>query len=191
MIDNAEVTKTLMTTLLSCGIQVAEVALRTEASLSALKLAVTVSDICVGAGTVLTVRQVDEVARAGAKFIVSPSFDKKVVERARELGLPVLPGVATASEVHRALTTGLDVVKFFPADSLGGLKAIDSLAGVFTDMHFVPSGGISESNFESYLAHASVSAVSGSWLAPRHLIQSANFSEIALRSDYAVSALKR
>lgn len=190
VIDDAEVSRTLMTTLLSCGIKVAEIALRTESSLLALKMAAEVPGICVGAGTVLTVRQVDEVADVGAKFIVCPSFDEDVVVRARELGLPVLPGVATASEVQRAVKTGLDLVKFFPADSLGGLRAIDSLAGVFPGMQFVPSGGISESNFESYLEHSSVAAVSGSWLAPRALIQTTNFAEITIRTKNAVSALK-
>ena len=190
VIDNPELARTLLETLFSSGIKVAEIALRTPESLLALKLATQVTGVRVGAGTVLTVDQVNKVADAGAKFVVCPSFDEAVVDRALQLGLPVLPGVATASEVHKAVNKGLAAVKFFPADSLGGLRAIDSFSGPFPNMSFVPSGGVSETNFESYLRHPCVPAVSGSWIAPRNLIENANFAEIARISSQAVSALE-
>jgi 2-dehydro-3-deoxyphosphogluconate aldolase/(4S)-4-hydroxy-2-oxoglutarate aldolase len=190
VVDNAELAPTLMETLQSSGIGVAEIALRTPESLVAIKLATTISGMCVGAGTVLTVDQVNRVADAGAKFIVCPSFDEAVIDRARELSLPVLPGVATASEVHRAFNLDLDVVKFFPADSLGGLKAINSISGTFPTISFVPSGGVNQSNLANYLSDPAVAAVSGSWLAPRDLIHSSSFSEIAKRILLAVSALE-
>ena len=147
-----------------------------------------ITDFSVGVGTVLTTDDVDRAADVGAEFVVSPGWDDGVVDRAREIGLGILPGVATASEIMRATRARIDVVKFFPADALGGLPTIHSLAGPFPGVGFVPSGGVSNENCAAYLAHPNVPAVSGSWMAPRALIASGDFQEIQRLSAAAVTA---
>ena len=153
------------------GIGCVEITLRTPAGLPAIAALAQAGAGGVGAGTVLTPDDVSRVADAGARFIVTPGFDPEVVTRALELGLEVLPGVATATEVQAALRAGLGAVKLFPADRLGGLDMISSLAGPFPDVGFVPSGGVSPANLAAYLAHANVPAVSGSWMVTRDLLR--------------------
>jgi 2-dehydro-3-deoxyphosphogluconate aldolase/(4S)-4-hydroxy-2-oxoglutarate aldolase len=142
--------------------------------------------LIVGAGTVLTPEQVDACAAAGAQFIVSPGFDEDVVARAQEAGLGVLPGVATATEVQRALRSGLTELKLFPADRLGGIAMIDSLRGPFPDLRFMPSGGVTAGNAVEYLAHPGVFAISGSWMATRAAIASGDFAGIRAASAAAM-----
>lgn len=173
------------------GIGCMEITLRTPAGLPAMA-AVAESGIgLVGAGTVLTPDDVARVADAGARFIVTPGFDPEVVTRALELGLEVLPGTATASEVQGALRLGLRAVKLFPADRLGGLDLITSLAGPFPDVAFVPSGGVSPANLADYLAHPNVPAVSGSWMVTRDLLRARDASaiETLAREATAIAAL--
>ncbi len=179
VIDDAGAVTGLLDALAEGGIGIAEITLRTEAGLEAIRGAASSPHVVVGAGTVLTPDDVSRVVDAGARFIVSPGLDEDVVGRALELGVGVLPGVATASEVQRAIRLGLDTVKFFPADQLGGLDAILSLAGPFPNVGFVPSGGVTATNAPEYLAHPVIPAVSGSWMAPRGIIARRSFSEIA------------
>src|SRR5450756_599246 len=127
-------------------------------------------DILVGAGTVLTVAQVDQAVAAGATFVVSPGLSRAVVERCQELGVLALPGAVTATEVQAALELGLDTVKFFPAGTSGGPAAIKALAAPFTGVKFVPTGGVGPANLGEYLALASVVAVGGSWMVPTERI---------------------
>src|SRR5450756_2486435 len=121
-------------------------------------------DILVGAGTVLTVAQVDQAVAAGATFVVSPGLSRAVVERCQELGVLALPGAVTATEVQAALELGVTTVKFFPAGTSGGAAAIKALAAPFGDIRFVPTGGVGPKNLAEYLAIQAVAAVGGSWM---------------------------
>lgn len=178
VIDDAEAAGDVAGALQEGGIACAEVTLRTAAAIAAIRHMADVPGFLVGAGTVLSEEQVEMVADAGARFVVSPGLDEGVVERARVLGLGVLPGAATATEIMRAQKLGIDTVKFFPADVLGGRAAIRSLAGPFPTIGFVPSGGVTADNAAAYLAEANVAAVSGSWMAPRQLIADRDLATI-------------
>jgi 2-dehydro-3-deoxyphosphogluconate aldolase/(4S)-4-hydroxy-2-oxoglutarate aldolase len=173
------------------GIRCAEITLRTPAALGAIAALRDLSDFTVGAGTVLTPRDVDRVVDAGARFVVSPGLAEDVVERAQALGVDVFPGVATATEVQRAIRLGLDRLKLFPAGPLGGLAAIRALAGPFPDVRYLPSGGVTPANAGEYLASPHVFAVSGSWMATRELIAAGDFDAVARRSREAVDAVTR
>lgn len=182
VLDDASCAPRLADALVSGGIPCAEFTFRTSAGERALRALAERTDILIGAGTVLTAEQVDRAVDAGARFIVSPGLDRKVVERARELAVPVLPGIATATELQAAVDLGLDAVKLFPAEQLGGLRMIRALAAPFPRMRFMPSGGITMRNAAGYLAHPSVLAVGGSWMVPRDLIENRRFDEIERRT---------
>ncbi|WP_413318186.1 bifunctional 4-hydroxy-2-oxoglutarate aldolase/2-dehydro-3-deoxy-phosphogluconate aldolase [Agrococcus sp. 1P02AA] len=151
--------------LVDGGLPVIEVALRNEFGLAGIARIAARGDVVVGAGTVLTLEQLQRSLDAGARFIVSPGLDEEVVEAALAAGVPVLPGVQTASEVQRGLRLGLDRLKLFPAAAVGGLSLIDAFAPVFPGVRFMPSGGVKPANLADYLAHPSVFAASGSWIA--------------------------
>lgn len=169
------------------GIGCIEITLRTAAGLDAISRVASAGAILVGAGTVLVPDDVDRVADAGARFIVTPGFDREVVDRALQLGLDVLPGTATATDVQAALRAGLTAVKLFPADRLGGIRLISALAGPFPDVAFVPSGGVSPANLADYLAHPNVPAVSGSWMITRDLLAARDAAAIERLSREAVA----
>ena len=160
------------------GLPLAEVTLRTAAALESLRIMSSNPDIVAGAGTVITADQVDSAVAAGARFIVSPGFSEAVVERAREHGVPVIPGIATATELIRAVALGIDLVKFFPAIPLGGIPAIQALSSAFPGVRFVPTGGVSEQNASQFLAVDSVVAVGGSWMVPSRSISAGDFAGI-------------
>ena len=160
------------------GLPLAEVTLRTAAALESLRIMSSNPDIVAGAGTVITAAQVDSAVAAGARFIVSPGFSESVVERAREHAVPVIPGIATATELIQAVALGIDLVKFFPAIPLGGIPAIQALSSAFPGVRFVPTGGVSEQNASQFLAVDSVVAVGGSWMVPSRLISAGDFAGI-------------
>jgi 2-dehydro-3-deoxyphosphogluconate aldolase/(4S)-4-hydroxy-2-oxoglutarate aldolase len=160
------------------GLPLAEVTLRTAAALESLRIMSSNPDIVAGAGTVITADQVDSAVAAGARFIVSPGFSESVVERAREHAVPVIPGIATATELIQAVALGIDLVKFFPAIPLGGIPAIQALSSAFPGVRFVPTGGVSEQNASQFLAVDSVVAVGGSWMVPSRLISAGDFAGI-------------
>ena len=189
VLDDAARAPELVAALAAGGIHCAEITLRTGAGLPALAATAETVGFTVGAGTVLSLDDLERSADAGARFIVSPGLDDEIVERALELGLAVLPGVATGSEVQKAVKLGLDVVKFFPADRLGGLATIAALAAPFVGVGFVPSGGVSGANAGEYLAHPAVPAVSGSWMATRAMIAAGDFAGIERATRDAVAAL--
>jgi 2-dehydro-3-deoxyphosphogluconate aldolase/(4S)-4-hydroxy-2-oxoglutarate aldolase len=170
------------------GIGCMEITLRTAAGLDAISRVAEAGSILVGAGTVLDPSEVDRVADAGARFIVTPGFDREVVERAQERGLDILPGTATATDVQAALRAGVSAVKLFPADRLGGLGLISSLAGPFPDVAFVPSGGVGPANLAEYLAHPNVPAVSGSWMIGRELLSARDAAAIERLSREAIGS---
>ena len=189
VLDDAAHAPELVAALAAGGIRCAEITLRTAAGLAAIASVADTTDFVVGAGTVLSVADLDRCVDAGARFIVSPGFDDELVARAAHHGVAVLPGVATATEVQRATRAGLDVVKFFPADRLGGLPTIAALAAPFVGMGFVPSGGVTAANAVEYLAHSAVPAVSGSWMATRDLINAGDFAAIERLSREFIRAL--
>lgn len=149
------------------GVTVLEVTLRTPAGLESIRrIAAEVPQARVGAGTVTSIADVERVARAGARFVVSPGFDRGIVAAARDHGLPILPGVMTPSEVMAAMAEDLSVLKFFPAAAAGGVPMLRALAGPFPSLRFCPTGGIDARNAADYLALPNVVAVGGSWLTP-------------------------
>jgi len=185
VVDAARDAPPLAEALREGGLGLLEVTLRTPAALEAIDRIRSTPGMRVGAGTVLDADQVAAAHAAGAGFIVSPGLDRDVVEAARALGLPVVPGIATATELMVARRLGLDLVKFFPAAALGGVEALRGLAGLLPTIGFVPTGGVTEQNLANYLGVPGVVACGGTWLAPRDLIQSGRFGEIARRARAA------
>ena len=160
------------------GARCAEVTFRTPEAEQVLKEMAAHGGLAVGAGTVLTPEQAERAVAAGARFVVSPGFDEEVVAKCRELGVSVVPGIATATELMRALKAGLDTVKFFPAEPLGGLRMPRALAAPFPGVRFVPTGGIDASHLAAYLAHPAVLAVGGSWMATADHLERGDYDEI-------------
>jgi 2-dehydro-3-deoxyphosphogluconate aldolase/(4S)-4-hydroxy-2-oxoglutarate aldolase len=160
------------------GLSSLEITLRTPAALEAIRALAREGDLVVGAGTVLTTAQAEEAVDAGASYIVAPGVSAKVVTWCRDAGVPVFPGVATATDIQTAFELGIDVVKFFPADLNGGVPAIKALSAPFGGVKFVPTGGVSPANLADYLEQPSVLAVGGSWLVARSAIASQDWSGI-------------
>lgn len=156
--------------LVEAGLPVAEVTLRTPAAVDAIRAMTDRGGILVGAGTVLTSRQVDEAIGAGARFIVSPGTSRTVIERCQDLGIPALPGAVTATEMQAALELDVQTVKFFPAHTCGGAGAIKALSAAFSSVRFVPTGGVGPDNLAGYLGLAPVVAVGGSWMVPPDMV---------------------
>jgi 2-dehydro-3-deoxyphosphogluconate aldolase / (4S)-4-hydroxy-2-oxoglutarate aldolase len=169
------------------GLAVAEVTFRTSCAPEAIRLLAHETDVLVGAGTVIRPDQVDAAVEAGARFVVTPGFSAAVVRRCAELEVPVIPGVVTATEVIAALDYGLEVLKLFPAEAVGGVTALKGLAGPFPDVRFVPTGGVSPANLGSYLALPSVAAVGGSWMVAPELVAAGDFDAIERLTADAVA----
>jgi 2-dehydro-3-deoxyphosphogluconate aldolase / (4S)-4-hydroxy-2-oxoglutarate aldolase len=186
VLDDPEQALPLGEALLAGGIDVVEITLRTAAGLEAIRRLATLPGMHVGAGSVLVPHQVEQVVQAGARFVVSPGLSVEVVQRSRALGVPSLPGVATASDLMAASALGLDEVKFFPAGLLGGPAAIRALAAPFTGMSFMPSGGVNADNMGDYLALPTVPAVGGSWMVDPALLRAGRWDEVTARSSAAV-----
>ena len=173
------------------GLPCAEVTFRTEAATEAIKrMLEAYPDMLVGAGTVLTTAQVDAAIEAGAKFIVSPGLNPKTVRYCQEKDIPILPGVATASDIEQALELGLDTVKFFPAEVNGGLLAIKALSAPYHMMHFMPTGGVNPQNVKDYLAFDKVLACGGTWMVKDALINGGEFEKIKEMTKEAVEIVK-
>lgn len=178
VIDDPDAAAPLAETLLQTGLSCVEVTLRTRAGQAAIRALARYPELLVGAGTVLDVAQADMCVEAGARFVVSPGFDRAVVEHCLELGVPVLPGVATPSEMLQARSYGLGTVKFFPAEQAGGLAFLDSVTSAIADLRFVPTGGIGARNAGDYLAKSYIAAVGGSWMVPRALLAAGAWEDI-------------
>ena len=161
------------------GLPVAEVTFRAAGAASAIKIMKeTCPDMIVGAGTVLTVAQIDEALAAGAQFIVSPGFNSKLADHCQELNLPYFPGCTTATEYQMALEYGLEVLKFFPAEQSGGLAKIKALSAPFAMFKIMPTGGINLKNLESYLSCPVIAACGGSYMVTADLIDNQKWDEI-------------
>jgi 2-dehydro-3-deoxyphosphogluconate aldolase/(4S)-4-hydroxy-2-oxoglutarate aldolase len=171
------------------GLPCAEVTFRTTAAVEAIQLMSQRPDFLVGAGTVLNPAQVDQAVGAGAQFIVTPGFSAEVVRACVRSNVPVIPGVATATELQMALEEGVTTVKFFPAEPAGGTRALSALAAPFGMMRFVPTGGISLSNLSEYLRLACVTAVGGSWITPPEALRDRRFDVVTDLAEDAVRSV--
>ena len=165
--------------LVKGGVRVLEVTLRSDAALAAIKaIAREVPGAIVGAGTVLNAEHLRRSVDAGAQFIVSPGLTDNVARAAQDAHIPFLPGVATSSEIMRALDLGLAHVKFFPAETSGGAPAVNAFAGPFPDLRFCPTGGITPELASEYLKLSNVLCVGGSWLAPKDEVAAGDWAKI-------------
>lgn len=186
-IDDAENAEPLAKALIDGGLPCAEVTFRTAAAKEAMtRIAKAFPSMLMGAGTVLSVEQVKTAVDCGAKYIVSPGLNPKVVEYCVANNIPVFPGVATPSEVERAMELGLNVVKFFPAEGNGGLAYLKAIGGPYKQMRFIPTGGIDETNLLSYLKYSQIVACGGSWMVKQDLIAAKQFDEIRKMTERAV-----
>jgi 2-dehydro-3-deoxyphosphogluconate aldolase/(4S)-4-hydroxy-2-oxoglutarate aldolase len=169
----------LASALLAGGLPIAEITLRTPGALDALRrITQEQPEMFAGAGTVLNVNQAARAREAGAHFVVSPGFNRAVVDYCLEHDVPVYPGVATATEIEAALEAGLKLLKLWPIETLGGVAYLELLSGPFVGVEFNPSGGVTGANFESFLALKNVVACGGSWMAPPDWIASQQFEKI-------------
>ena len=181
----------LAAALVAGGLPCAEVTFRTDAAEESIRaIAKKFPDMFVGAGTVLSTEQVDRAIGAGAKFIVSPGLNPKVVEYCIKEGYPVCPGIMTPTELEVALGFGLDVVKFFPAENAGGLQMIKAMSAPYTMMKFMPTGGINATNVRDYLACDKILACGGSWMVKGDLVAAGDFAKIEKLTREAADIVK-
>jgi len=186
-IDNVEDAIPLGKALIDGGLPLAEITFRTAAAEDAIReMAKAFPQMLIGAGTVLTTEQVDRAVAAGAKFIVSPGLNVKVVKYCVEKGIPITPGCSNPSDIEAALECGLEVLKFFPAEAAGGLAAIKAMSAPYGAVKFMPTGGISEKNLDSYLSFNKILACGGSWMVKDSLIKNGQFDEITRLTREAV-----
>jgi 2-dehydro-3-deoxyphosphogluconate aldolase / (4S)-4-hydroxy-2-oxoglutarate aldolase len=169
----------LAAALVEGGLPVAEITFRTAAAEESIQIMAARGDLLVGAGTVVSVDQVDRAVAAGATFIVSPGTSLPVVRRCLQLGIPVIPGAVTASEVMTLLDEGITTIKFFPAGTSGGPTAIAALSAPFGGVSFIPTGGVGPGNLHTYLALPAVIAAGGSWMVPANLVAACDTKAIA------------
>lgn len=189
-IDDAKDAAPLAKALCEGGLPVAEVTFRTAAAKDAIKIMCeTCPSMLVGAGTVLTPEQADDAVEAGAKFIVSPGLNPRVVKHCREIGVPITPGTSSPTEIEQALELGLSVVKFFPAEASGGIAKIKAMSAPYTSVRFMPTGGINENNLLDYLRFPKVVACGGSWMVKESLINEGKFDEISRLTREAVDSM--
>lgn len=177
-IDDIDDAIPLARTLVDAGLPVLEVTLRTPAALRAIERMREVPGAIVGAGTVINARDLDAVEHAGAAFAISPGATSALYAAARDRTIPLLPGIATASELMAGLEHGWRRFKFFPAEASGGIAALRGFAGPFADVRFCPTGGIDATKAPAYLALSNVSAIGGSWMVPAHALRARDWQTI-------------
>ncbi len=191
-IEHSEDALALGGALLAGGLPCAEITFRTDAAEATIKcLAENLPEIILGAGTVLTTRQAEKAISAGAKFIVSPGFNPKIVDWCLAQEVPVLPGVVTPTEIEMALDKGLDILKFFPAQAMGGIEMLKAIAAPYGGVRFIPTGGINAQNLADYLKLPMVFACGGSWFVKPDLISAGAFNEITRLTKEAVSIVRQ
>jgi 2-dehydro-3-deoxyphosphogluconate aldolase/(4S)-4-hydroxy-2-oxoglutarate aldolase len=189
-IENSQDAVPLGRTLLNARLPIAEITFRTAAAEAAIRaLTVELPELLVGAGTVLSIDQVNRAVDAGARFIVSPGFNPAVVDYSLDHSICMVPGVNNPSQIERALERQLKVVKFFPAEASGGLPFLKAVAAPYSDILFMPTGGINLQNLLSYLSFPRVIACGGSWMVKADLTSAGNFAEIEKRTREAVATI--
>ena len=187
VLEDAKDALPLAEALIEGGLPCAEVTFRTEAAEESIRrMSEKYPDMLVGAGTVLTIEQVDRAVKAGAKFIVSPGFDSEIVDYCLSKDIPVFPGCITPSEVAQAAKRGMKVVKFFPAEQAGGVSMIKAMAAPYTMMKFMPTGGINAKNLKEYLEYDKILCCGGSWMVKGDMIRSGAFVKIKELTKEAV-----
>lgn len=191
VLNNADDAVPLADALIKGGLPCAEVTFRTDAAEESIRrICESFPDMLVGAGTVLTTEQVERAHKAGAKFIVSPGFDPEIIDYCISIGLPVLPGCITPSEIAQAVKRGLKVVKFFPAEQSGGVAMIKAMAAPYSMVKFMPTGGISTKNLADYLSCDKILCCGGSWMVKEDLIRSGSFDKITDMTREATALAK-
>lgn len=191
VLNRSEDALPLAEALIKGGLPCAEVTFRTDAAEESIRLmSQKYPDMLVGAGTVLTIEQVDRAVSAGAKFIVCPGFDPEIVDYCIEKNIPVFPGCITPSEVAQAVKRGLKVVKFFPAEQAGGVAMIKAMGAPYGMVKFMPTGGISAKNLSEYLSCNNILCCGGSWMVKGDLITEGNFDKITELTREAIELVK-
>ena len=191
VLDDAKDAEPLGKALMEGGLPCAEVTFRTAAAEESIRImSEKFPDMLVGAGTVLTIDQVDRAVKAGAKFIVSPGINPEVVDYCVKNNIPITPGTCNPTNVETALSFGLDVVKFFPAEPAGGLKYIKAIAAPYVGMKFMPTGGINAENVKDYLKYDRILACGGSWMVKGDLIKAGDFDKIKELTAEAAAIVK-
>ena len=191
VLDDAKDAEPLAKALCEGGLPCAEVTFRTEAAEECIRImSEKFPEMFVGAGTILTTEQVDRAVAAGAKFIVSPGLNPRIVKYCVEKGIVITPGCANASDMEQALENGLEVVKFFPAEPAGGLNMIKALAAPYVGLKFMPTGGISPKNVREYLAYNRIIACGGSWMVKNDLVKAGDFAAITEMAKECVQIVK-
>jgi len=191
-IERAEDAVELGKALMAGGLPCAEITFRTAAAEEAIRrISSSLPEIIIGAGTVLSVDQANRAVSAGAQFIVSPGFNQKVVDWCLQNEIPVTPGVLTPTEIDMALDRGLKILKFFPAEAMGGIAVLKAISAPYRGVKFIPTGGISKDNLADYLALPSVHCCGGSWLVKASLISAGKFDEITRLTQEAVAVVRR
>ena len=191
VLDDAKDAEPLAKALCEGGLPCAEVTFRTDAAEECIRImSEKFPEMLVGAGTVLTTEQVDRAVAAGAKFIVSPGLNPRIVKYCVEKGIVITPGCANASDMEQALENGLEVVKFFPAEPAGGLNMIKALAAPYVGLKFMPTGGISPKNVRDYLAYNRIIACGGSWMVKNDLVKAGDFAAITEMAKECVQIVK-
>lgn len=191
VLNDADDAVPLADALIKGGLPCAEVTFRTDAAEESIRrICESFPDMLVGAGTVLTTEQVERAYKAGAKFIVSPGFDPEIIDCCISIGLPVLPGCITPSEIAQAVKRGLKVVKFFPAEQSGGVAMIKAMAAPYSMVKFMPTGGISTKNLADYLSCDKILCCGGSWMVKEDLIKSGSFDKITDMTKEATALAK-
>ncbi len=188
-LNRAEQAEPLGQTLLAAGLPAAEITFRTPVAAEAIRrLRAAFPELLIAAGTILTPAQVDTALAAGADFIVSPGLNPTTVRHCQQQGIPIIPGVNNPSQVEQALELGLSTLKFFPAEASGGIAMLKALAAVYP-VQFMPTGGISPSNLQPYLALPNVLACGGSWMVPGELIDQGDWTTLGRLIADAVALL--
>ena len=191
VINDAKKAASLADALCEGGLPCAEVTFRTSAASESIRIMRDRHpEMLVGAGTVLSEDQADEALRAGAQFIVSPGIESGLVRHCKDIGITVIPGTQTPSDMMLAVRLGLEVVKFFPAEPSGGLGMLKALAAPFTSLRFMPTGGINASNVGDYLAYDRIVACGGSWMVKSSLIDSDDFDSVRRLSVEAAEIVR-
>ena len=191
-IERADRAEPLAAALYFGGLPLAEITLRTEAALDSIKsISRKVSQVLVGAGTVINREQADAACEAGAKFLVSPGLAEDVIVWAQEHHVPILAGAVTPTEIMRAIDLGLSLLKFFPSEAMGGLKTIKAISDPFPQVRFIPTGGIRLENLAEYLQAEKIQAVGGSWMAKRQAITEGRFNDITRMAKEAINVARQ
>ena len=189
-IDKIEYAVPLATAIVEAGLPGMEITFRTECAADAIRaIRKAFPDLLIGAGTILSRALANEALAAGADFLVTPGFNPKVVTYAIEKNVPVYPGVTTPAEIEEAMEMGLEVLKFFPAEMSGGIAKLKILAGPYTTIKFIPTGGIDEKNFKDYLALDNVVAVGGSFMIAKKAMTTGNFEAVKAELDRIIDVM--